>query len=179
MSSSPSLFSFIIHISVWWQVVCRRLLFCYFFTFVAQSMANKIWHILHFKFRLLLSYSSIHLSLHCVSYLTFCFTSLVYGLIVSCFGPQATAEGFMTSALVSASQKINYCLSEDPIWTGSFLYQINLAQGFVYHSHFSCRLEANFTLFNPLEIISSVLPRQSHFEVWELLRKQAAVSAPD
>ncbi len=47
---SHLLFSFIIHISVWWQKVCRMHLFCHFFTFVAQSTAYKIGHILLFKF---------------------------------------------------------------------------------------------------------------------------------
>lgn len=168
------LFAFIIHTSVWWQKVCRMLLFWHFFlfTFVAQSSACKeksyFLGCLNFSGVLLLLFT-VHHSSYSVSYLTFCFASLVYGLIMSCWGffggkpcPQATAEGFMTSALVAAFTKKNQndYLSEDPIWTGSFLHQINLAQGFVHHSRFSHWLEANDTLHTtqPLHIISSFAP---------------------
>lgn len=111
------LFAFIIHTSVWWQKVCRMLLLCHFFLFtlVAQSSACKeksyFLGCLNFSGVLLLLFT-VHHSSYSVSYLTFCFASLVYGLIMSCWGffggkpcPQATAEGFMTSALVAAFTK--------------------------------------------------------------------------
>lgn len=85
------LFAFIIHTSVWWQKVCRMLLFWHFFlfTFVAQSSACKeksyFLGCLNFSGVLLLLFT-VHHSSYSVSYLTFCFASLVYGLIMSCWG---------------------------------------------------------------------------------------------
>lgn len=109
-----------------------------FFTFVSQSTAcNVKYDTLYF-----LNRQTDHCCTHHI--ITFCFTSLVYGLIVFWkLDLQAAAKGFMTSV----SQKTAACLRIQ-FELGHFFIRLNWYQSFVYHSHFSCLLEANSTLFS-------------------------------